>query len=106
MKKLTKSIFANNKKLFSNQIRFVRTELVTENAERYEKEVQKTLKGDVAKTFADFDGWNETVGSSSEAIIKAERSEQVKNAPIEELQKQTIEILHEREEKKQFPFDQ
>lgn len=82
------------------------TELATGTAERFEKEVQKTLQGDVAKTISDFEGWNETLGSSSEAIIKAERSEQLKHTPIEELQKQTITMLHEREEKKQFPFDQ
>nr|CAG4715089.1 unnamed protein product [Naegleria fowleri] len=90
---------------FTTQLRYVRTELAVgeEKAdERFNGEVKKTLHGEVASTVPEFEKWNETLASSSEAIVKAERAHDLSK---EELQEQTIKTLQEREKNKQFPFD-
>ncbi|KAG2392456.1 hypothetical protein C9374_012708 [Naegleria lovaniensis] len=89
----------------STQLRFVRTELAVgeEKADqRFDGAVNKSLKGEATSTVPEFEKWNETLASSSEAIVKAERSHDMSK---EELQEQTIKTLQEMEKKGEFPFD-
>ncbi|KAL9655044.1 hypothetical protein ABK040_008827 [Willaertia magna] len=106
MNRLTK----HNKLLFflrpAFQSRFVRVELVTGETDtpiRFEKEVEKTKKGDIIPSIDGVEGWNENVASCSESIIKAERETEGKT--IEDLQKETVRKIELKQEIHQFPFD-
>jgi len=72
--------------------------------QRFGKEVENTVKGESVSTIDNFIGWNETLASSSEAIVKAEQSSDGID-DLKQMQEKTIETLHKKEEKKQFPFD-
>ncbi|KAL9655180.1 hypothetical protein ABK040_008955 [Willaertia magna] len=88
------------------QTRNVRIELITGETctpIRFEKEVERTLKGNIVPSIDGVAGWNEHVASYSESIIKAERETSGKT--ITDFQKETLIKIERMEEIGQFPFD-
>ncbi|KAI5449292.1 hypothetical protein NCC49_005154 [Naganishia albida] len=62
------------------------------DAKALEEEKQKNLSGTQKSVHPeDAPGWNETLASESEAVIKGERSA---DEPIEKLQEETIKHVH------------
>eukprot|EP01088_Endostelium_zonatum_P015017 TRINITY_DN350_c0_g1_i1.p1 TRINITY_DN350_c0_g1~~TRINITY_DN350_c0_g1_i1.p1 ORF type:complete len:112 (-),score=33.19 TRINITY_DN350_c0_g1_i1:101-436(-) len=56
-----------------------------------EQEKQKNLKGETKSNVKSAPGWNEKLGSTSEAVIKSEKDDQ---KSVKQLQNETVEHLH------------
>jgi len=57
---------------------------------------EKKQQEGIATTIKDAPNWDEKLASASEAIVKAERS---RDRSFEELERETIEILHKKDKK-------
>jgi len=68
---------------------------VEEQKKKIEEEIQRSLQGKTISTIPEFEGWDENLATSSEAIVKAERS-QAEDITI--LKKETLEILEKEEQ--------
>ncbi len=75
--------------------------LLNMDRDQLEQEVTTTRQGKAVSNIQEFDGWNANLASTSEEVVKAEKSGK---KSFSALQQETIDVIRRKEESKSFPM--